>query len=74
MIRARICDGLEFLGIKIDENRNVTTAAVISSLTSRVAVHVMHTDEEVMIAKSVCRVLDFPIEKENEHGRKDEKA
>ena len=74
VIRARICDGLEFLGIKIDEKRNVTTAAVISSLTSRVAVHVMHTDEEVMIAKSVCRVLDFPIEKENEHGHKDEKA
>ena len=74
VIRARICDGLEFLGIKIDEKRNVTTAAVISALTSRVAVHVMHTDEEVMIAKSVCRVLDFPIEKENEHGHKDEKA
>ena len=74
VIRARICDGLEFLGIKIDEKRNVTTAAVISALTSRVAVHVMHTDEEVMIAKSVCRVLDFPIEKENEHGHEDEKA
>ena len=74
VIRARICDGLEFLGIKIDEKRNVTNTAVISALTSRVAVHVMHTDEEVMIAKSVCRVLDFPIEKENEHGHKDEKA
>ncbi len=35
---------------------------------------VMHTDEEVMIAKSVCRVLGLPIEKDNEHGNEDEKA
>lgn len=74
VIRARICDGLEFLGIKIDEKRNMTNTGVTSALTSRVAVRVMHTDEEVMIAKSVCRVLDFPIEKENEHGYEDEKA
>jgi hypothetical protein len=27
----------------------------------------MHTDEEVMIAKSVCHVLDIPTKKENTH-------
>jgi len=74
VIRARICDGLEFLGIKIDEKFNVTNAGVISALTSRVAVYVIHTDEEVMIAKSVRRVLDLPIEKENEHGHEDKKT
>ena len=63
-VRARICDGLAFLGIEIDEKRNATNAAVISASTSRVTVRVMHTDEEVMIAKSVCHVLDMPIEKE----------
>lgn len=73
-IRARICDGLKFLGIEIEEKRNVTNAGVISAQTSRVAVRVMHTDEEVMIAKSVCHVLGLPIEKENDHGHEDEKA
>jgi acetate kinase len=71
-VRARICEGLAFLGIEIDERRNVANASVISTETSRVAVRVMHTDEEVMIAKSVCRVLDFPLEKEDEHGQQDE--
>ena len=73
-VRARICDGLEFLGIEIEEQRNVANAGVISAETSRVVVRVMHTDEEVMIAKSVCRVLGLPIEKENEHGHENEKA
>ena len=63
-VRARICDGLEFIGIEIEEKRNATNADVISAATSRVTVRVMHTDEEVMIAKSVCHVLDIPIEKE----------
>ena len=63
-VRARICDGLEFLGIEIEEKRNATNAGVISAQTGRVAVRVMHTDEEVMIAKSVCRILDLPIGKE----------
>jgi len=73
-VRARICDGLEFLGIEIDEKRNVANAGVISSEASRVAVRVMHTDEEVMIAKSVCHVLGLPIKEENVHGHEDEKA
>lgn len=59
-VRARICDGLAFLGIEIEEKRNVTNAGVISTETSRVAVRVMHTDEEVVIARSVCRVLRPP--------------
>lgn len=74
VVRARICDGLEFLGIEIEEKRNVANAGVISADTSRVAVRVMHTDEEIMIAKSVCRVFGLPIEKEHEHGHKDEKS
>lgn len=63
MIRARICAGLAFLGIAIDETRNIANAGVISADTGRVAIRVMHTDEEVMIAKSVCDVL--------EHSNKD---
>ena len=61
IVRARICDGLCFLGIEFDEKRNAANADVISTETSRVTVRVMHTDEELMIAKTVCRVLDFTI-------------
>ncbi|BAN34547.1 acetate kinase [Sulfuricella denitrificans skB26] len=64
IVRTRICAGLKFLGVEIDEELNVANAAVISSETSRVTVRVMHTDEEVMIAKSVCHVLGLPIKKE----------
>jgi len=59
VVRARICDGLEFLGIEIEEKRNATNAGVISADTGRVAVHVIRTDEELMIAKIICRVLDL---------------
>jgi acetate kinase len=56
-IRTRICDGLGFLGIELNETRNVKNAALISADTGRVAVHVIRTDEELMIARSVCGVL-----------------
>ena len=61
VIRARICAGLEFLGIELEEKPNAASAAVISAQASRVAVRVIHTDEEWMIAKSVCRVLNLTI-------------
>ena len=57
IVRARICDGLGFLGIELDEKRNTTNTGVISADTGRVAVRVIHTDEERMIAETVCRVL-----------------
>jgi len=57
-VRARICDGLGFLGIDIEEKRNAANEAVISPAVSRIPVRVVHTDEEQMIARSVCRVLD----------------
>ena len=57
VVRARICEGLAFLGIKLEEKRNAASEGVISAAASRVAVRVIHTDEEWMIAKTVCRVL-----------------
>lgn len=56
-VRARICQGLEFLGIELDEAHNATHAGVISSAASRVVVHVIPTDEERVIAQTVGRVL-----------------
>jgi acetate kinase len=64
-VRARICDGLGFLGIVVEEKRNATNEGVISSETSGIHVRVIHTDEERMIAKMVCGVLGFYLKKEN---------
>ena len=57
LVRARICDGLGFLGIELSESRNVETAGVISPDASRATVRVIRTDEDLMIARSVCRIL-----------------
>jgi acetate kinase len=57
IVRERICKDLSFLGIELDESLNAKTVDVISKVDSRVAVRVIHTDEEQMIAKIVCRFL-----------------
>jgi len=56
-IRTRICDGLGFLGVELDQKRNADHAPWISSGTGRVKVRVIRTDEELMIAKSVMQIL-----------------
>jgi acetate kinase len=56
-VRARICEGLSFLGIEIDATRNAASAGIISTGQSKVTVRVIRTNEELMIARSVCRVL-----------------
>jgi acetate kinase len=56
-IRARICERMAFVGIELDEGRNAAHAAVISTDESPVTVRVIRTDEELMIARSVIRVL-----------------
>lgn len=56
-VRARICDGLGFLGIELEAKRNTANEDVISAQTSRVSVRVIHTDEALMIARLECRTL-----------------
>ena len=63
-IRERICDGLGFLGVELDNRRNGKNASLISPDAGRVAVRVIRTDEELMIARSVARVLHL------DNGRK----
>ena len=58
-VRARICQGLEFLGIESKKTERAN-AGVISPETSPVSVRIIHTDEERMIAKTVCRILGLP--------------
>ena len=54
-VRARICAGLDFLGLDLDAARNDQSAPVISKLGGRVTVRVIRTDEERMIARLVLR-------------------
>ena len=56
-VRARVCAGLEFLGIELDAARNAAHAGVILSVGSRVTVRVIPTDEERMIARTVGRLM-----------------
>jgi acetate kinase len=56
--------GPEFLGIALEEKQNAANAGLISTNASRVAVRVMHTDEDWMIAHTVCRLLALGGKKE----------
>jgi acetate kinase len=57
IVRSRICQGLEFLGIEIESARNDIGASIISKPSSRVRVRVIRTDEEAEIADAVREVL-----------------
>lgn len=56
-VRERICEGLEFLGIKLDVSRNAEHAPVISREGARVTVRVIPTDEDLMIARHTRRLV-----------------
>jgi len=56
-IRRRICDGLQFLGIVLDPDRNQAHAPIISRELSGVFVRVMHTDENRMIARHAAQLI-----------------
>jgi acetate kinase len=55
--RAGICDGLDFMGVSLDPQRNAAGAAIISTDRSRVTVRVIPTDEELVIARAVYSLL-----------------
>jgi acetate kinase len=55
-VRRRTCEGLEFLGITLDPQRNASGAALISTDASPAGVRVIRTDEESMIATCVMRI------------------
>jgi acetate kinase len=59
VVRSRICSGLAFLGIVLDESLNRANAPLISDRRSRagVQVRVIPTDEEMMIARAIHETL-----------------
>jgi acetate kinase len=56
-IRNRICDGLAFIGISINETRNTSHAPIISPDGSRATVRVIKTNEDAMIARHTYDLL-----------------
>jgi acetate kinase len=58
IVRARVCEGLGFLGVELDEERNAKSTSTISTEESRVTVRVIPADEELMIARSVARLTN----------------
>jgi acetate kinase len=58
-IRARICDGLSFLGIEVGPAQNASNAPIISRDGTSTTVRVIATDEESVIVRSVQHLLNL---------------
>lgn len=57
-VRERICGGLEFLGIEVNEEYNKNNQTLISTDKSKVKIYVIKTNEELIIAKLVNTLLN----------------
>lgn len=58
-IRGKICEDLDFLGVRLDPVPNQSNAAVISARESRVKVRMIKTNEDVMIVRHVVSALGW---------------
>jgi len=59
IVRKGICDGLDFLGIRLDAASNEANAELISSPASGVKVRVIKTNEDLMIVRHVLSTLGW---------------
>lgn len=57
-VRALICDKLGYLGIRVDRARNTSNAVVISPRRTRCTVRVVHTNEELVMARHARELLE----------------
>src|ERR687897_341950 len=57
-VRERVCEDLEFLGIRLDPDRNAAHAPVISSDDATLTVRVVPTDEDLMVARHTRRLIE----------------
>jgi acetate kinase len=58
-VRWEICQGLEYLGIRLEPRPNAADAEIVSASGSRCAVRVIPTNEDLMIARHT-RAVAFP--------------
>ena len=59
-VRREICRGLEFLGVRLDEEQNRASGSgdrILTRPDSPVAVLVIYTNEEIVVARETMRVL-----------------
>jgi acetate kinase len=60
-VRALICEGLQFMGLELDADRNATCTngheGLISAEASRLAAYAIPTDEELLIARDTVRCV-----------------
>ena len=57
-VRERVCEGLEFLGIRLDPSRNAVHAPIVSSDDTAVRVLIVPTDEDLMVARHTRRLIE----------------
>jgi len=61
VIRERICKDLAFIGITLDKQKNLKNETFISCDSGKVIIRVMKTNEDLMMARLVCAVLNYAI-------------
>jgi acetate kinase len=65
LVREKACDGLEFMGVRLDPKRNADTETrgerVISADDSTATIHVIPTNEELVIARDTVRCIEGVI-------------
>lgn len=69
VVRKRVTEGLEHLGIRVDDGRNEAGAPLVSPDGSRCAVRVIPTDEESVIARETLRAARTPVDAHHVHRR-----
>jgi acetate kinase len=57
IVRAKICEGLQILGLSLDSDRNARNQTIISRSDSPVSVRIIPADEEIQIARHIFRLL-----------------
>ncbi|MES1188498.1 MAG: acetate/propionate family kinase [Myxococcales bacterium] len=62
LVRARVLEGLSWLGIELDVEANDSGASVISRKSSRVVVRVLPTNEDLVIARAAYAVLPAALQ------------
>ena len=58
LIRARVCSDMEWLGIAIDPVRNASNETILSAQLSPVAIMMIPTNEEIVIARAAFGMID----------------
>ena len=60
-VRSTICEGLNYIGVEIDVQKNKKNEAIISTKNSFVKIHIIPTNEQYMLASNMCALLKLSI-------------